>query len=237
MERLKVAIADKILELSSLNPDEMKYRLGKIQRFSDFAEACKTLMVKFPQIETELLEMVADDDFDASRASRKVDAVINREEQKQNPSSGDYRAPQIPESIAIITPARAAEPQKVEPLDRVEIVPEEDPIYTQHDDALTETSDVLQETEQREKENLYSQSSEETEAETEEERQLKRNKQVKLFKQIMVALAAIATVILVIFVVKLVIRHWQTVLVVLGSLLAIALLGLYLKKRNKNKSV
>ena len=80
MERLKVAIADKILEISSGNPEEMKYRLAKIQRFNDFAEACKTLMTKYPDIETELLEMVADDDFDASRASRRVDSVINREQ-------------------------------------------------------------------------------------------------------------------------------------------------------------
>ena len=40
MERLKVAIADKILEISSGNPEEMNYRLAKIQRFNDFAEAC-----------------------------------------------------------------------------------------------------------------------------------------------------------------------------------------------------
>ena len=76
MERLKVAIADKILEISSGNPEEIKFKLGKVQRFSDFAEACKTLMTKYPEIETELLEMVRDNDFDASRASRRVDSII-----------------------------------------------------------------------------------------------------------------------------------------------------------------
>lgn len=103
MEQLKVSIADKILEASAADDVLMKQKLSKIQRFSDFTEACKSLMVKYPQIETELLAMVHDNDFDTARASRRVDAIINR---------SPYNDPATPVAQEqFLPPANPDEPQ------------------------------------------------------------------------------------------------------------------------------
>ena len=273
MERLKVAIADKILEISSRNPEEMKYRLGKIQRFSDFAEACKTLMAKYPEIEAELLEMVADDDFDASRASRKVDAIISREQKMSEiVTSYTHAAPQIPEEIPIITPPPV---ETVEVIHREEIVMENEPLGEKIPEEFSEENiivtpppvdeldiadeeeimieeeavagdtpedffeeagvedelSVTEEVPESEPEILFS-----TVAEEEwdnEEKKAKRKKQLTLLWQVLAVIVSIAVIILV---VQFVINYWKTILIVLGCLLAIALLGLYLRKRNQNKS-
>lgn len=79
MEKLKIAIADKILEASSSDSEMMRTKLRRIQRFSDFSEALKSMMQKYPEIEEELLRMVNDDDFDTARASRRVDYILNKE--------------------------------------------------------------------------------------------------------------------------------------------------------------
>lgn len=76
MEHLKSILADKILDLTSDDDDDVKKKLDKIQRFRDFANACKALMNKYPAIENELIKMVGDDNFDTKEASLKVDAVI-----------------------------------------------------------------------------------------------------------------------------------------------------------------
>lgn len=76
MEKLKSILADKILDLSTENGDLVKVKIDKIQRFRDFANACQTLMIKYPQIEEELIAMVKADDYDTKVASSRVDSVI-----------------------------------------------------------------------------------------------------------------------------------------------------------------
>jgi len=76
MDNLKSALADKVLEISSLSGDEMKTKLDKINRFRDFINACQSLIVKYPAIESELLRMIELNDFDTKIASSRVDAVI-----------------------------------------------------------------------------------------------------------------------------------------------------------------
>lgn len=76
MEKLKSILADKILDLSTENGDLVKAKIDKIQRFRDFANACQTLMIKYPQIEEELIAMVKADDYDTKVASSRVDSVI-----------------------------------------------------------------------------------------------------------------------------------------------------------------
>lgn len=235
MERLKVAIADKILEISSRSSEEMKYMLGKIQRFNDFAEACKTLITKFPEIETELLEMVADDDFDASRASRKVDAIISREQTKQA-SPPDYQMPQIPESIPIITPPPATAHEsdvsviKNETLseDAIEEHPEQ---YTHAEQPpAVEESSAANDTNKPEKEVIFSTISlEDVEG---KDKKAKRKRQLTLLWQI---LAIAVVVFLVVIVVKFVVSYWKIILIVFGSLLVIYLLWVFLKKRNRKE--
>jgi hypothetical protein len=76
MERLKSILADKVLDLSSGNGEEVKSKIDKIQRFRDFANALKSLMIKYPAIEDELIAMVEHGDFDTKVASSRVDTVI-----------------------------------------------------------------------------------------------------------------------------------------------------------------
>ncbi|MDH6307815.1 hypothetical protein M2451_000264 [Dysgonomonas sp. PFB1-18] len=76
MERLKSILADKILDLSAESGDEVKAKIDKMQRFRDFANALKSLMIKYPAIEDELISMVEDGDFDTKVASSRVDTVI-----------------------------------------------------------------------------------------------------------------------------------------------------------------
>lgn len=76
MEKLKSILADKILDLSTENGDLVKAKIDRIQRFRDFANACQTLMIKYPQIEEELIAMVKADDYDTKVASSRVDSVI-----------------------------------------------------------------------------------------------------------------------------------------------------------------
>ena len=78
MDRLKLIIADKILEVSSVNPSEAQGKLRKIQRFTDFVDACKALMITYPEIELSLMDMVNENDFDTAKASQTVDAIISR---------------------------------------------------------------------------------------------------------------------------------------------------------------
>jgi len=80
MDNLKSAIADKVFEVSSLNETEMRAQLEKISRFRDFANACQVLMNKYPAIETELLRMVENNDFDTKIASTRVDTIIRLSE-------------------------------------------------------------------------------------------------------------------------------------------------------------
>lgn len=76
MERLKAILADKVLDLSIGSGEEVKAKIDKIQRFRDFANACQTLMKKYPAIEDELIKMIESGDFDTKVASSRVDTVI-----------------------------------------------------------------------------------------------------------------------------------------------------------------
>lgn len=80
MDSLKSAIADKILEVSSLGGSDMKEKLDKINRFRDFVNACQALIDKYPAIGTELLRMINKNDFDTKVASIRVDTIISLSE-------------------------------------------------------------------------------------------------------------------------------------------------------------
>lgn len=82
MDRLKAILADRILDLTASNNDDVRVKLDKIQRFRDFANACQSLMIKYPQIEEELIKMVKDGDFDTKIASSRVDSVIRMADKK-----------------------------------------------------------------------------------------------------------------------------------------------------------
>jgi len=129
MERLKSILADKVLDLSAGSSEEVKEKIDKIQRFRDFANALKSLMVKYPAIEDELISMIEDGDFDTKVASSRVDTVIRL---------SDTEAAQINRVI----------PQMVEP-----VVIDEEPVV------VPPVAVVIEENEQEDKieENLEAQ--------------------------------------------------------------------------------
>jgi hypothetical protein len=87
MYQLKIAIANKILELSSVNAESLKPKLREIQRFSDFADACESMMQRYPNIQSELLQMVDNDDFDTAKASRTVDLILQNQHDVSSPAA------------------------------------------------------------------------------------------------------------------------------------------------------
>ncbi len=89
MDKLKSAIADKILEITSLGEDNIKAKLEKIARFRDFSDACQSLIIKYPLIETELITMVENNDFDTKIASSRVDAIIRLAENNEQAINAD----------------------------------------------------------------------------------------------------------------------------------------------------
>ncbi len=223
MEQLKVAIAEKIIEASSGSAEDIKLKMSKIQRFSDFAEACKSLMIKYPEIETELLQMVRNDDFDAVKASRNVDFIINREQRFSIPT--ENKVPEIPAEIPIITPPPAPDHPEIE-------LPEDD--YTEGNSLEGEivTTEVLEEnTEVNElpEEVVYSTV---TESEVpDDEETIARKKQMAIVWKI---LAAVVAIVVLYFVIRLVLEYWQTILIILGGLALIYFIWLFLKKRKNN---
>jgi len=83
MDKLNTAIADKVLEISSADNNDVRDKLQKVNRFRDFINACQSLIKKYPDIETELLRMIHDNDFDARIASARVDTIIRLSENSQ----------------------------------------------------------------------------------------------------------------------------------------------------------
>lgn len=119
MEKLKSVIADKIIEVSSNNSEDIRTKLEKINRFRDFADACHTLMKKYPDIESELIRLVENNDFDTKVAASRVDSIIRLSENTKDEIS-DY---QKQEDISELEEIKAKEIIDGEPipfLDNVE---------------------------------------------------------------------------------------------------------------------
>lgn len=76
MDKIRAAIAEKVLEISSSDGSEIKEKLQKINRFRDLTEACQSFIKSYPEIESELLQMIQDNDFDARIASSRIDTII-----------------------------------------------------------------------------------------------------------------------------------------------------------------
>ncbi len=248
MERLKSILADKVLDLSSGNGEEVKTKIEKIQRFRDFANALKSFMIKYPAIEDELISMVESGDFDTKVASSRVDTII-RLADAERAHAGKF-TPQIVEPTS-------AENQL--PLDENEesavedsyIKPDDIPmeIYEGEEEALVQTEDVdfeeiesiSEEVEKgyvpfedvKSEEHVDIDGSRESEEDdtldiSEEEKAAKRKQTIRRVLQIV---GIILAVIALIFIIKFIMTHWQTVLIVLGILVALGILIFWLKRK------
>ena len=141
MERLKSILADKVLDLSSGNGEEVKTKIEKIQRFRDFANALKSFMIKYPAIEDELISMVESGDFDTKVASSRVDTII-RLADTERAQAGKF-TPQIVEPTSAENPSPLDENEESAVEDSY-INPDDIPmeIYEGEEETLVQTEDV-----------------------------------------------------------------------------------------------
>lgn len=236
MERLKSILADKVLDLSSGNGEEVKAKIEKIQRFRDFANALKSFMIKYPAIEDELISMVEDGDFDTKVASSRVDTII-RLADTERAQAGKY-TPQIVEPTSVENQSPLDENEELETEDSY-INPDDIPmeIYEGEEEALVQTEDVDFEeiesiSEEVEKgyvpfEDVKSEEDDSLDI-SEEEKAAKRKQTIRRVLQIV---GIILAVIALIFIIKFIMTHWQTVLIVLGIVVALGILIFWLKRK------
>ncbi|MFV0329492.1 MAG: hypothetical protein ACK5KL_06670 [Dysgonomonas sp.] len=288
MERLKSILADKVLDLSSESGDAVKVKIDRIQRFRDFANALKSLMVRYPAIEDELIAMVEDGDFDTKVASSRVDTVIRLADteaaqiNKVAPIQLDQI--QIEESVVISEDEKEPDtfieedlraktlgselteytspddiPMEVyrgneEPLYRQEDidneasddsveseneyityanVEEEDPnteVIEEHSVSYEDSENLKSETDTITEDILESE--EENQAEditlTEEEKAARRK---VIIKRVIQVTGIILAVVILIFIIKFVMSHWQAVLVIGGIVIVLVILFVWLKRK------
>lgn len=201
MERLKSILADKILDLSTeVGGDDIKARLERIHRFRDFANACKSLMIKYPAIEDELIEMVKDGNFDTKVASYRVDKIVDLSENL-------VVEPNIP-------------PQVLSTADNCNQISNADTENIDKEKAEF-VEDVTSVPVGEEEMNLF--------PSDEELAVLKRNRNIRrIFQVLAIALA----VVVLIFILKFVMLHWQTILIIAGIFVILAVLFVwYMRKR------
>lgn len=230
MEKLKSLLADKILDLSTENGDAVKAKIDKIQRFRDFANACQTLMIKYPQIEDELVRMVSAGDYDTKVASSRVDTIIRISDNvntrpDSNESSGYVNKSDVDEEQLIPETFEEQEPVVWKPEDadyeEVEITEEEkkDKGYVPFeevnaDESISPNADV-------EHEDVKEPSAEEPED---------INQKATIRKVVQIA-GIVLAVVAIIFIVRFVMTHWQTILIILGIAIAILALVWYIRRK------
>lgn len=236
MERLKSILADKVLDLSSGNGEEVKAKIEKIQRFRDFANALKSFMIKYPAIEDELISMVEDGDFDTKVASSRVDTII-RLADTERAQAGKF-TPQIVEPTGVEDQSPLDENEELETEDSY-INPDDIPmeIYEGEEEALVQTEDIdFEEIESISEdvvkgyvpfEDVKSEEDDSLDI-SEEEKAAKRKQTIRRVLQIV---GIILAVIALIFIIKFIMTHWQTVLIVLGILVALGILIFWLKRK------
>jgi len=227
MERLKSILADEILNISAGSGDEVKAKLDRIQRFRDFAYACKTLMTKYPVIEDELIEMVKAGDFDTKIASSRVDNVIrvadtgtvvdvNPDEIPMEIIQGEeepaYRREDI-ESEEMRIPEANAENEYIS---YEEVNP--DNIYPEPDSV---TESILKiEDNKTEEDAMYP---------SEEEIALVKRKTI--IKRIVQVVCIVLAVLILIFIIRFVKENWQTILIITGILTVLAILLIWFRRK------
>lgn len=270
MERLKAILADKILDLSVNNGDEVKATLDKIQRFRDFANACQTLMKKYPAIEDELIEMVQSNDFDTKVASSRVDTIIRLSDTDNNKRL-QYNSPaeQMP-SIEInnellpiaehtdIADSDILSLSEPEPTPNADSIPMEivEPIQDSYsvdnsETNLTENSTypeagislAAEEIQENDPDEIIEQELN-TEGGNEkpsfvsplvdnidyEKEELRAKRKLRIRRTIQI-IGVIIAVVALIFIIKFVMHHWQTILIIVAILAVLAILFAWFKRK------
>ncbi|GAB6120923.1 phage holin family protein [Dysgonomonas termitidis] len=291
MERLKAILADKILDISSASGDEVKAKIDKMQRFRDFANACQTLMKKYPAIEDELIKMVENGDFDTKVASSRVDTVI-RLADTEAAQAGRIIIPQITEpvnaegnstGVPVAGESEVSDIQEEQFPDEtgaefqytsvddipMEIIHTEDADYEELQSSPGEDTEnyvpfedvspaeetetgISLEAEENFEQELYPDSEpepdtiteaiirsgqegpkpdsyEEDEAGLSEEERVARRKVI--IKRVIQIAGLVAVVVALIFIIRFVMDHWLTILIILGVLAVLAILFFWFKRK------
>lgn len=269
MERLKAILADKILDLSAKNGDEVKTTLDKIQRFRDFANACQTLMKKYPAIEDELIEMVQSNDFDTKVASSRVDTIIRLSDTDGKRLQYNSPAEQMPsieinsDPLPITEHADVADSDtlslsETEPMLNADNIPMEiiEPIQDSYSVDKSETdlnensiypeagiSLAAEEIQENDPDEIIEQ-----ELNTEdgnekpsfvsplvdnidyEKEELGAKRKLRIRRTIQI-IGVIIAVVALIFIIKFVMLHWQTILIIAAILAVLAILFAWFKRK------
>lgn len=246
MDNLKSAIADKILDLSTSGGDEMRIKLEKINRFRDFSDACRSLILKYPAIETELLRMVENNDFDTKIASSRVDTIIRLSENNTSSNSNNQIHNNIQKDITELEDIKEHLPTETmsKPIPSTEEiisqVQEEDssPKYLPEDIDYEEVITPKEESEKEytDFEEISTANNSSTTSPNEENsiKEIENTSNKETIKKILLVCGIIAVVIALIFIIKFVINNWEVILWITGGLVIISIIGIVIKRNRKN---
>lgn len=255
MDNLKSAIADKILDLSTSGGDEMRMKLEKINRFRDFADACRSLIQKYPAIESELMRMVESNDFDTKIASSRVDTIIRLSE--NNASSNQIQSnsniekditelediqEHLPPPTDTISPQiEETQEQSLNDIATIPTLEENESQQYLPEDIDYEEVVPLAITEGEEKEYAAFEEvapidnkpldSPQYEESSIKELETRDNKET--IKKVLLVCGVIAVIIALIFIIIFVINHWEIILWIIGGLIVVGIAGMVIKRNMK----
>lgn len=251
MNKLKSAIADKILELSASDSSEIKVKLDKINRFRDFIDACQSLINKYPTIESEFMRMIENNDFDARVASSRVDFIIrlsdseNKQNKENNIQKDITELEEITEHLPVYKDAPIDETNSITTDNyRHQFENERTPELEGKEEPIVKSLPI--EEIDLEKEKQYVDFEEVTEDNIilespsqdriVREPNFKENDSAKkdILKKVIQVCGIIAVIVALIFIIKFVINHWQLILWILGGCAVALIVVWYLLKKKKN---
>lgn len=291
MNALKAKIADKVLEISSINSDSTKASLEQLSRFRDFVNSSKSLIERYPAIEAELIRLLDENKFDIRLASSKVDEIMKYYEEGKEVIRNSFQYnfvdpnnildPQIinaqqeilenqilesdldplseekkedsdieiqneslneeKERCAILTSSVDAEmkeyrtsdldlefPTEGQSRDDIEIEEINDSLGEEVDNNLSQSENVVKIDELE-----VIAKTEEGSSVTEDisNRHSQKDTIIKVLQVLGIAIAVVALI----FIIRFVVYNWQTILLVLGVALVVALIVYFLIKKSRPK--
>lgn len=263
MDKIREAIADKVLEISSSETYDIKEKLQKINRFRDLTEACQSFIKKYPEIEDELLGMIKNNDFDARVASSRIDTIIRLTEKnsikqtvedvKQDINKFEHIVEKLSDENGINSTTHDSvlkdETNEIESInaDLNSNLKLEDNLLLESDknENIQSQEKLLHEAEiDQEKESQYvdfeevedtdsQNSSTETNIDVDLPKEDTDTQKMSNSKKILYIVITIAAIVLIYYVILFIITNWKTILWVLIGCGGIAALVWYLIKRKK----
>ena len=246
MDNLKSAIADKILDLSTSGGDEMRVKLEKINRFRDFADACRSLIQKYPAIESELLRMIENNDFDTKIASSRVDTIIRLSE--NNPPNSQAQS-NIKQDITELKDIQEhLSPSESDVSDKagekvgnnivtIPVLEESEPEqYLPEDIDYEEVKPLTISSEEKEYavfEEVTPVNNTPKNEESPIKEVIENSSNKENIKKGLLICGVIAVIIALIFIIKFVINNWEIILWIIGGLIVLGIAGIVIKRNRK----